>query len=150
MTGSCPGSESHQPARWPLDAGDPGRGRHREAVATKACTTFDDYDDVQRALFEHLYLCETHRFECRRYAKRLADGRARPADLLFLADGVDPHDARVHARSKTFAFAVGDAVALRLSRYDRTAPGLVTAPPLERMEPCQSRRAGGARRIRRR
>ncbi len=92
----------------------------------RRCRTFDDYDNVQRALFQHLHHCETHRSRCRRYAKRLADGRALPADLPLLPDGVDPHDARtwevedlVFDRVCRQLRAVGDALAWRVSGYDR-------------------------------
>jgi hypothetical protein len=54
--------------------------------------TFEDYDNVQRALFQHLHHCEDHRSQCRRYGARLARGRSLPAVLPMLPGGSDPLD----------------------------------------------------------
>jgi hypothetical protein len=88
--------------------------------------TFEDYDNVQRALFQHLHHCEDHRSQCRRCATRLARGRALPTPLPLLPDGTDPLDPHtwriedlVLDRVCRQLRAVGDALAWRVAQYDR-------------------------------
>jgi hypothetical protein len=92
----------------------------------RRCRTFEDYDNVQRALFQHLHHCEEHRSQCRRSATRLARNRSLPTPLPTLPDGADPLDPRtwqiedmVFDRVCRQLRAVGDALAWRVSRYDR-------------------------------
>jgi len=92
----------------------------------RRCRTFEDYDNLQRTLFQHLHHCEQHRSQCRRCATRLARGRSLPTRLVVLPDGADPLDPRTW-RIEDLVFdrvcrqlrAVGDALAWRVSQYDR-------------------------------
>ncbi|ACU53985.1 hypothetical protein Afer_1049 [Acidimicrobium ferrooxidans DSM 10331] len=92
----------------------------------RQCRTFDQYDDVQRELFQHLHCREQHRSDCRRCAARLQRGRSLPALLPQLPLGVDPLDPETW-RIEDLVFdrvcrqlrAVGDALAWRASGYDR-------------------------------
>ena len=90
------------------------------------CRTADDYDNLQRALFQHLHHAEEHRGQCRRCATRLARGQSLPSPLPMLPDRADPTDPRtwhiedlVSDRVCRQLRAVGDAVAWRVSGYDR-------------------------------
>lgn len=92
----------------------------------RQCRTFDDYDNFQRALFQHLHHCEQHRATCRQCAARLRRGRPLPTPLPSLPDEADPNDANTW-RVEDLVFdrvcrqlrAVGDALAWRVSGHDR-------------------------------
>lgn len=92
----------------------------------RRCRTIDDYDNFQRALFQHLHHCEQHRSECRRCAARIDRGRSLPTPLPQLPGGADPTDPDpwriedlVFDRVCRQLRAVGDALAWRVSGYDR-------------------------------
>lgn len=92
------------------------------------CRTFEDYDNVQRALFQHVHHCEEHRSESRRCAARLARGKPLPSVLPLLPEGADPNDPDTW-RIEDLVFdrvcrqlrSVGDALAWRALGYDRRA-----------------------------
>ena len=88
--------------------------------------TFEDYDNIQRALFQHLHHNEDHRSQCRRCQTRLARGRTLPTPVPVLPKGADPLDPYTwHIEDLVFdrvcrqLRAVGDALAWRVSQYDR-------------------------------
>ncbi len=92
----------------------------------RRCRTVDDYDNLQRALFQHLHNSEEHRGQSHRCAARLARGRPLPTPLPTLPDGADPNEPRTwHIEDLVFdrvcrqLRAVGDALAWRVSGYDR-------------------------------
>lgn len=94
----------------------------------RRCRTFEDYDNFQRVLFQHLHHCEQHRSDCRRCGARLAQGKALPSPLPQLPDDADPNDPETW-RVEDLVFdrvcrqlrAVGDALAWRALGYDRRA-----------------------------
>jgi hypothetical protein len=92
----------------------------------RQCRTFADYDDAQRTIFQYLHQYEEHRSRCRRCASRLARRRPLPTPLPTLPLGADRFDPRSwHIEDIVFdrvcrqLRAVGDALAWRVSQYDR-------------------------------
>jgi hypothetical protein len=92
----------------------------------RACRTLVDYDELQRRLFQFVYSREEHKGNCRRCAARLRRGRTLPTPLPQLPPGADPRDPEtwqiedlVFNRICRQLRAVGDALAWRVSNYDR-------------------------------
>jgi hypothetical protein len=95
-------------------------------TALRGCRTFEDYDNFQRILFQELYHFEEHRSQCRRCAVRLARGQSLPTPLPHLPGGADPSDSYTwHIEGLVFdrvcrqLRSIGDALAWRVSQYDR-------------------------------
>src|SRR5579859_4794332 len=92
----------------------------------RACRTLVDYDELQRRLFQFLYSREEHKGNCRRCATRLRRGKTLPTPLPQLPPGAAPSDPDTW-RIEDLVFdricrqlrAVGDALAWRVSQYDR-------------------------------
>lgn len=94
--------------------------------ALRECDDWSDYSDFQRLLFQQLWQVESARGAVRRVVKRLNRNRGLPPTVPELPDGKDPHDPqawknedRVHERVARQLRSVGDALAWRVTGFDR-------------------------------
>lgn len=92
----------------------------------RGCASWSDYSEFQRLLFQPLWEIESARGSVRRVMKRLSRNRGLPRDVPELPDGRDPHDLgvwetedRVHERVARQLRSVGDALAWRVTGFDR-------------------------------
>jgi hypothetical protein len=92
----------------------------------RRCEDPADYEDFQRALFQHLFEAETYRGQVRRVIKRLRRGASIPNDAPALSGDSSMSDVAswryeelTYERICRQLRAVGDALAWRVTGFDR-------------------------------